>query len=198
MGEAIKPLPFYFFIIIVLNFGKLLTGVSRVWVGNSSNVPIELSNPDSSETNSNPFKLLKSKDATITFTPYNYDEDNDFGTAKYVISVDSDFVMCKMYTSTSSGYGDYCRIQATFYNYFTLDYEITGIYGDKTYESSQTIFGPFNNKYPNNCNFVYPWGNKLSISLISNKITIDGIRCIFSTNGTVGDNDHLEYAVIYY
>ena len=39
----------FFFIIILLSFGKLLTGASKAWVGNSSNVPIELSNPDSSE-----------------------------------------------------------------------------------------------------------------------------------------------------
>ena len=37
-----------FFIIFLLSFGKLLTGVSKAWVGNSSNVPIELINPDSS------------------------------------------------------------------------------------------------------------------------------------------------------
>lgn len=42
---------FHYFIFI-LSFGKILTGVSKAWVGNSSNVPIELSNPDSSESGS--------------------------------------------------------------------------------------------------------------------------------------------------
>lgn len=104
--------------------------------------------------------------------------------------------MCKMYASTLSGYGDYCRIQAIFYNYYVLDYEITGTYGDGDRKSTQTIFGPFNNEYPNECSFVYPWDNKLSISISNNKITIDGLRCVFYNDGTI--YGHLEYAAVYY
>lgn len=194
MGEAIRPLPFYFFIIILLSFGKLLTGASKAWVGNSSNVPIELSNPDSSGSSS--FKNIHEKPASITFNAYNYDEENDLGTVKYEISIDQEFVMCKMYGETTSGFGDYGKMFITFYNFESLTYDIIGIYGDRTYETVQYLYKSIIDDNPSIVHFTYPWGTKLKIILETNKLIVDGLRCIFYNDGTI--DRHYEYATLFY
>ena len=89
----------------------MLTGISKAWVGNSSNIPIELSNPDNANNNlfTNIKKIVLS-DITNTNKVPDSSADNNF---RYTLKINNTVSVNLIYGLISS----YYRIDHPFSNY---------------------------------------------------------------------------------